>query len=527
MALEGPKVKASVETMAYYNMIALMDLRIGAARKLALAISRWFGGAKASSVTDGQLTTCHNVFPQSVDVIPGRLKVGIFLHEIEYEKEIFSCWSYVTDGLVAQKQKEIIFTLRRDPGQKPEDYPRELLDLFATFFHYAERGQVVDVGQSTLFGETGLGGDRDFRGIGYIEPQGFPGVDTKGVPLLAGILLKNDEAQIAWDLGLTRVTALLGMKYHYYPCPTWSDLKREPVATLHAMEKSHLWEIAGVPARASYYEERKHVFLSVLPSSQASLPGFLNKLPPTKPLALLTQPDLRANACLVWPSGHDQPVTITPAGSDGSRKTGAFLAFIPEQDTNEIGTVEDGFFLYLTNSAWQKIREALVSGTDVFVPPAGVGGASITVVWAKPAAYTSPVSGERYTAERWTTYNPETTLPPKELVAVSSSRIVLLTSEHDLQERTPAEDLAAYVNAIENVVDTFFTPLERRTNRELTIQLALTTAEHEVRFIAVPDLSADVAEDLHERLESVPSPKVGGPVKLDFILSLWSVASNQ
>ncbi len=73
MALEGPKVKASVETMAYYNMIALMDLRIGAARKLALAISRWFGGAKASSVTDGQLTTCHNVFPQSVDVIPGRL----------------------------------------------------------------------------------------------------------------------------------------------------------------------------------------------------------------------------------------------------------------------------------------------------------------------------------------------------------------------------------------------------------------------------------------------------------------------
>lgn len=136
----------------------LMDLRVGAARKLALAISGWFGGAKANSVTDGQLTTYHDVFPQSADVIPGRLKVRIFLHEIEYEKEILSCWSYVTDGLVAQKQKEIIFTLRRDPGQKPEDYPRELLDPFATFFHYAERGQLVDVGQSTLFGETGLGG---------------------------------------------------------------------------------------------------------------------------------------------------------------------------------------------------------------------------------------------------------------------------------------------------------------------------------------------------------------------------------
>jgi hypothetical protein len=504
-----------------------MEIRIGAARKLALAISGWFGGAKSNSATDGQRTTSPNVFPQSVEVIPGRLKVRIFLHEIEYEKENFSCWSYVTDGLVAQRQKEIIFTLRREPGQKPDDYSRELLDVFATIFDYAERGQTVDAGQSTLFDESGMGGNRDFRGIGYVEPQGFPGVETRGVPLLAGILLRNDEAQIAWDLGLTRVTALLGMKYRYYPCPTWSDLKREPVASLQAMEKSHLWKISSVSARASYYEERNHVFLSVLPSTRESLEGYLNQLPATQPLALRTQPDPRANACLVWPSGHDQPVAITPAGSDGSRKTGAFLAFIPEQETNEIHTVEDGFFLYLTHSDWRKIREALMSGTDVFVPSATAGGASISVLWAKPAAYTSPVSGETYSAERWTTYNHETSLPPKELVAVSSGRTVLLTNTQDLQARTTAEDLGAYVNAIEKVVDTFFTSLKERANRELTIQLRLSAVEHEVQFIAVPDLSADVAEDLHERLESVPSPKVGGPVKLDFVLSLWSVASKQ
>jgi hypothetical protein len=504
-----------------------VDFRIGTPRKLALAISRWFGGAKSDPVTDGQLTTSHNFFPQTVDVIPGKLRVRIFLHEINYEKEVFSCWSYVTEGLVAHRQKEIIFTLRRGPGQRPEDYPRELVDVFETIFHYAERGQLVDIGQSTLFSETGMGGDRDFRGIGYVEPLGFLGVETKGVPCLAGILLKNDEAQIAWDLGLTRVTALLGMKYRYYPCPTWSDLKREPVATLHAMEKSYLRKITRIYARASYYEQRNHIFLSILPSSRVSLQRFLNELPPTKPLALCTQPNPSANACLVWPSGHHQPVAITPAGSDGSRKTGAFLAFIPEQDANEVRTVEDGFFLYLTNSAWQKIREALSSGTDAFVPAHGMEDAGITVVWTKPAAYTSPVSGEEYTAERWTTYGSETTLPSKERVAVSSSRVVLLTSEQDLQARTTADDLGGYLNMIEKTVDKFFTHPERRINRELTIQLALTTTEHEVQFIAVPDLSADVSEDLHERLESVRSPKVGGPVKLDLILSLWSVASNQ
>jgi len=503
-----------------------MDLPFGAARKLALAFSGWFGGAKANAATNGQPITSTDVFPQLIEVIPGRLKVRIFLHEIEHEKETFSCWSYVTDGLVAQKQKEIIFTLRRDPRQKPEDYPSELLELFATIFHYAGRGQLVDVGQSTLFGETGFFGNSNFRGIGYVEHQGFPAVETKDVPLLAGIPLKDDEAQIAWDLGLTRVTALLGMKYHFYPCPTWSDLKREPVASLRAMERSHLWEIARVPVRASYYEEQNHIFLSVLPSSRASLQRFLDKLPPNKPLALRTQPDPRANACLVWHSGHNQPMAITPPDSNGSRKTGAFLAFVPEQDANDIRTVEDGFFLFLTNITWQKIREALLSGTDIFVPPAGPPGASISVEWAK-TAYTSSVSGETYTAERWTTYEPEATLPPKERVAVSSSRTVLLTSLLDLQARSTAEDLAAYGNAIENVVDTFFTPFERRISCELTIQLALTDVGHEVRFIAVPELNADIAEDLHKRLESVPSPKVGGPVKLDLILGVWRVTSKQ
>lgn len=450
----------------------------------------------------------------------------IFLHEIDHENEEFSCWSYVTDGLVAQKQKEIIFTLRRNPGQKPQDYPSQFLDFFATIFHYAERGQVVDAGQSTLFGDSGFFGQKDFRGIGYVEATGFPGVETKDVPLLAGILLKDDEAQIAWDLGLTRVAALLGMKYHYYPCPTWSDLKREPVASLRAMERSHLWEIARVPVRASYYEEQNHIFLTLLPPSRASLQGFLDRLPPTQPLALRTQPDPRANACLVWRSALDQAIAITPPDSKGSRKTGAFLAFVPEQDANGIRMVEDGFFLFLTDSAWQKIREALFSGADVFVPLAGAPKASISVEWAK-TAYTSPVSGETYAGERWTTYEPETTLPPKERVAVNSSRTVLLTSLLDLQARCTAEDLAAYGNAIENVVDTFFTPLERRISCELSIQLALTAAGHEVRFIAVPGLSADVAEDLHKLLESVPSPKVGGPVKLDFILGVWSVARKQ
>jgi hypothetical protein len=44
---------------------------------------------------------------------------------------------------------------------------------------------------------------------------------------------------------------------------------------------------------------------------------------------------------------------------------------------------------------------------------------------------------------------------------------------------------------------------------------------------AKPELATDVADELHHRLESVPPPKVGGPVKLDYILNVGNVFGKQ
>jgi hypothetical protein len=504
-----------------------MHLRIYLAGAFAIALLSWFRRAKAAA-TGQQPISAKNAFLQSVEVIPDKLSVKVFVHDIINEGETIPCWSYVTDGFVAQHQKEIIFTLRRESGQNSEDYPRGFLELFATFFRYAKRGQLVDVGDSALFSGAEFLGDKDIHGIGYVEPQDLLGIETGDIPLLAAILLKGDEAQIAWDLGLTRVTALIGMKYRYYPCAIWSDLKRGPVVSLHNMYKSLLGQIARVGVRASYYEEQNHIYLSIPPSERLELQEFLGGLPATKPVALRTRPDCRANACLVWRPGQDQPMAITPPDSDGSRKTGAFLAFVPEQNANEVRRAEDGFFLFLTNSDWQRIRQALVSGSDVFIPPSGEAGASISVEWQKAKAYTSPVTGESYFAEKWTTYHPQGTSPElKQRVAVSENRVVLLTGEHQLAVRITVEDLADYTNRIEDAVDAFFIPQEQRTRRELTIQLALTSEGHRVPFVAVPALSAGLHADLDNRLAEVRPPKVTGPVKLELILSIWAFASKQ
>ena len=349
--------------------------------------------------TGQQSLAANNAFLRSAEVIPGKLSVKIFRHDITFEGETIPCWSYVTDGFVAQRQKESILTLRRESGPKPEDYPRGFLELFDRLFRSTERGQPVDVGDSALFSDVDFLPDKNIRGIGYVEPQGLLGVETGDVPLLAAILLKGDEAQVAWAFGLTRVTAMIGMKYRYYPCPIWSDLKREALISLREMDKSLLGQISRVGVRASYYEERNHIYLSIPPSERPELQEFLDKLPPTQPVALRTRPDSRANACLVWRPGQSQLMAITPRNSDGSRKTGAFLAFVPEQSVNEVRTVEDGFFFLLTNNDWQRIRQALVSGSDVFVPPGGKDSASLSIDWQKPRGYVSPVTNETYFAE--------------------------------------------------------------------------------------------------------------------------------
>lgn len=503
-----------------------MHLRIGLAGAFVIALLGWFRRVKAVA-TGQQPLPAKDAFPRSVEVIPDKLSVKIFLHDLSSDGEAIPCWSYVTDGFVAKHQKETILTLRRDKSAKSEDYPRGFVELFAKLFRQAEPGQRVDVGDLALFCGVEFLPEKDIRGIGYVEPQGLLGVETGATPLLAAILLKGDEAQIAWDFGLTRITALIGMEYRCYPCPIWSDLKRQPLISLSDMDKSILEKISRVGVRASYYEEQNHVYLSIPPSEQHELQEFLGKLSPTQPVALRTRPDTRANACLVWRPGQNQMIAITPRNSDGSRRTGAFLAFVPEQNVNEVRSAEDGFLFFLTNSDWQKIREALVSGSDAFIPSGGKDRASLSIDWQKARGYVSTVTGETYFAEGWTTYQPEGASPElKQRLAVSSSRIVLLTTEREIAARTTSEDLADYINAIQDTVDAFFVAQMQRIKRELTIQLVLRQEGHEVRFVAVPNLSAEMNGELQSQLENVAEPKVRGPVTLELILTVWDIASR-
>jgi hypothetical protein len=64
-------------------------------------------------------------------VVPGELKCTVHLHDLDLIGGGVPCWSYVTDGLSRHGQREVIFTLVREPEERPERYPRDPLDNVA------------------------------------------------------------------------------------------------------------------------------------------------------------------------------------------------------------------------------------------------------------------------------------------------------------------------------------------------------------------------------------------------------------
>src|SRR6185369_17916157 len=96
--------------------------------------------------------------PVDVEIISGKLSARVYLHELDSRQGAIPCWSYVTDGLTGQQQAELVFTLRRDPGEPSDGFPPDPLQLFATVYQLAAQGKRVTAGSFTQFG------DRNFFG---------------------------------------------------------------------------------------------------------------------------------------------------------------------------------------------------------------------------------------------------------------------------------------------------------------------------------------------------------------------------
>ena len=320
-------------------------------------------------------------FPALAEIVPGELVVRVHLHELPTVNGLEACWTFVSEGLWALGQKEILLTLKREPGERPEDFPREAFFFYELMYEHAAHGRFVDAGGCTDFGEQGLLGR---RAAGYMDPYPFSDFASLA-PSLSAILLTEGEFAACQAIGLSRIRALLGKAYSHFPCPPWSDRRRPSVVTKDVLKTSLLARATMLNASGAVAScEKGLLTLRVPQGARSRLAAGLEPIGDDGAFAIISELDPSADGCLVWTPGETRPGAISRPDVTPERVTGCFLAAAPVAGATADRTqfVEDGFLLSLTAASFRALREALKRGGALALP---ASPDRFHLEWAAPA----------------------------------------------------------------------------------------------------------------------------------------------
>ena len=433
-----------------------------------------------------------------VDIVPEKLSVRVEAHEIPSRHGPMACWSYVSDGLTAHGQIEIVFTLRRDPAESDSAFPADPMELLATIHGLAESGQRVTAGGVTEFGER-----RFFdHHVLYVAAQPLPGVALPS-PCLAGLLITDDELRAVRTFGPSRLLARLGQATSHYPFPAWSDRRRRGLTLERTFEASVLSKISRMAfhnVHVGVIDNR--VTLSALRGEQALWQERLAQLPAHAPVALLTAIDPSANGCLTWVPGQTGPEAIIPPGSDGSRVCGCFVAFVPGQSGNGGKILEDGLAMELTAEAWQSIRRALVDGSPLAIPATG-DAMPFALIW-RDRDQVGPAAGTGYAAR------------PTGRLALGPVKLV--TSEEQFTQRASAEELGVFCREIQRCAERVLAGHDAQL--ELRLQVICRPRSHRVGVSHRGEITEATLDALIEALEQLPALRVKSEVTFEIELTM-------
>ena len=463
-------------------------------------------------------------FPFSVEIVPGKLKVRVYLHDVPVDGgKAVSCWSYVSEGLWQYRQKEIVFTLRRELDEEAADLPDAPFEYFRQVHGFAEKGQLVDAGGFTLFGAGQFLGH---KGVGYIDADSFRDFDIPK-PALAAILLKEEELEALKAFGMTRVMSSLGKAYSHYPCPPWSDRRRASIIGEEMMERSLLTRMRCLHVSGAARLEREELSLRLFRERSAGLPKMVAEMGTNTPVAFLTEFDVDANGCLVWAPGQKKSRAITPPGGDGSRLTGSFIMFVSKQSEDRARLLEDGFGVLLTPESWARVRDAIVRGTAMSIPlkvDEQCAFKRLSVEWVRQSFF-NPVDGRTYYTrgemKKYGYQGPPKRDPTKALQMVG---ITLLTDERTMSERVETKPFASYTWDIREVVSKHCGSLPEGHGQDLIVQVEIDPdGKTKVEMVyRPPPVNKEVLNAIHKSVSALPAPEVkGGPVKFHILFALW------
>src|SRR5579871_6245186 len=166
--------------------------------------------------------------PVYFEAVPDELAVRVYHHAVLTKAggEV-PCWSYVTDGLRRHGQQELVFTLRRRPGES--QIPQDPLDFFTRVYRQLGTGNKLEAGGFSRYRRPGgFLGRAGTVGLIYVPAAPMRGVNYADRPLSA-LLLAPGEVEWVAARGNYRVLSLLGQWQHHYPWPPWNERDRPAV----------------------------------------------------------------------------------------------------------------------------------------------------------------------------------------------------------------------------------------------------------------------------------------------------------
>ncbi|WP_455206465.1 TGF-beta receptor interacting domain-containing protein [Kaarinaea lacus] len=317
-------------------------------------------------------------YPIKLEVVPKRLIVNVYHHDLPGKGSQIPCWIFVTQGMVALKQREIVLVLRFTKDDDGKKFPKTPLPLFMFLFKALLQKKRFVTGDVIRFGEKGLLG---FAGMGFT----FGNLTARQIQLpphyLSCVLLTSEELVAAQAFGLTRVLARMGFESNRFPFNPWNDTERHSLPMQAVIKHSQFRNIKALPLKHSSVNlvAGDKVVLLLPVAMHGVISGFIKEQGGANQLAFITQLLPYHEGALVWlPEKDSIEMNVNP-DAEGGIIAGSFVLLSRGESSGAI-MLEDGFNVQFDQEAWLALRNAIARKQNVVITPSR-GDMEFSLLW--------------------------------------------------------------------------------------------------------------------------------------------------
>ncbi|MBL6690361.1 MAG: DUF3480 domain-containing protein [Pseudomonadales bacterium] len=448
-------------------------------------------------------------FPVTAN-LDDNLKVDIHLHQFFLGDRDRHCWTYVTRGMSAYHQREMVLSLIVDDDADTGDFPKTPVKLFELLAERTRSGKVVESGDATRLGQKGI---FNFPCLFYVPAIQFPEIPSLDEHL-ALVLVHEGEYDYARHYGLTRFLSRLGKFCSSFPYPNWNTAARPSLFPTSSKELSILADASHVMAEHSHVHQQASVLQLQLQQQDADdVIQALKNLEKDQVATINTAFSPRCDASLYLQEGQAEPGAYAAPEASTGLIGGSFFS-ICYGDAPGMGIIEDGFTVTLGEVEFKRLCDAAAQ-QSAFEFEFANGSRFILDYLGQSARMRArdydPVAVWRNLAAVEPPAKPLASNPPAS--GVRAGTLVNLQPGVSLASRVSEEDLQGFVQRLEQSLDKAMS--DERESFSFDVELRLKPGEVNAAVSSQDmELNPEFAEFIRELAELEPACQVVSEVRV-------------